>query len=127
MNRPLTVGLAMFAGAALGAMTMHRLHAQAATPPAFSVGELEVTDAAGYAPIAKILMAENKKAGAKIVVLAGRVEVVEGAAPKRVVISQWRSMDDAKKFYSSAVVRNAFEDRKKFTNARLYIVEGLPN
>ena len=126
MNRPITLGLAMLAGAALGAMAVHGLHAQAA-PPAFSVGELEVTDAAGYAPIAQILSAENTKAGAKIVVQAGRVEVVEGVAPKRVVISQWRSMDDAKKFYSSAVVRKAFEDRKKFTNARLYIVEGLPN
>jgi uncharacterized protein (DUF1330 family) len=116
----------MLAGAALGAMAMQGLHAQS-SPPAFSVGELEVTDAAGYAPIAEILATENKKAGAKIVVRAGRVEVVEGPAPKRVVISQWRSMDDAKKFYSSAVVRTAFEDRKKFTNARLYIVEGLPN
>jgi uncharacterized protein (DUF1330 family) len=122
----MTLGLAMLAGAALGAMAMQGLHAQS-SPPAFSVGELEVTDAAGYAPIAEILAAENKKAGAKLVVRAGRVEVVEGAAPKRVVISQWRSMDDAKKFYSSAVVRKAFEDRKKFTNARLYIVEGLPN
>jgi uncharacterized protein (DUF1330 family) len=116
----------MLAGAALGATAMHGLHAQS-SPPAFSVGELEVTDAAGYAPIARILTAENKKTGAKIVVQAGRVEVVEGAAPKRVVISQWRSMDDAKKFYSSAVVKKAFEDRKEFTNARLYIVEGLPN
>lgn len=126
MNRLIVIGLAVLAGAAIGATAMHSLHAQA-TPPAFSVGELEVTDQAGYGPIAKILTAENKKAGARLLVQAGRVEVVEGAAPKRVVISQWRSMDDAKKFYSSAVVKKAFEDRKRFTNARLYIVEGLPN
>jgi hypothetical protein len=37
-------------------------------------------------------------------------------------------MDEAKKFYSSAVVKKAFEDRKKFTSgARTYIVEALPN
>jgi uncharacterized protein (DUF1330 family) len=126
MNRPITVGLAMLAGAVLGAMATHGLHAQS-SPPAFSVGELEVTDAAGYAPIAEVMAAANKKSGAKIVVRAGRVEVVEGAVPQRVVISQWRSMDDAKRFYSSAVIRKAIEDRKKFTKARLYIVEGLPN
>jgi len=126
MNRPITLGLAMLASAALGAVAMHGLHAQS-SPPAFSVGELEVTGPAGYAPIAKILTAENKKAGGKMLVRAGRVEVVEGAAPKRVVIFQWRSMDEAKKFYSSAVVKKALEDRKKFTTARLYIVEGLPN
>ena len=102
------------------------MHAQT-SPPALSVGELEVTDAAGYAPIAEILTAENKKAGAKILVQAGRVEVVEDAAPQRVFIAQWRSMDDAKKYYSSEVVKKAFEDRKKFTTARLYIIEGLPN
>ena len=116
----------MLAGVAIGASAMHGLHAQS-SPPAFSIGELEVTDAAGYAPIAATLTAENRNSGAKIVVQAGGVEVVEGAAPQRVVISQWKSMDDAKKFYSSAVVKKAFEDRKKYTKARLYIVEGLQN
>jgi len=37
-------------------------------------------------------------------------------------------MDDAKKFYSSPVVKKAFEDRKKFTvGARVFVVEGRPN
>jgi hypothetical protein len=35
---------------------------------------------------------------------------------------------DAMKLYSSAVVKKAFEDRKKFSSgARTYVVEGLPN
>ena len=38
--------------------------------------------------------------------------MLEGAAPKRVVISQWKSMDDAKKFYSSEVVKKALENEK---------------
>ena len=38
--------------------------------------------------------------------------MLEDAAPKRVVISQWKSMDDAKKFYSSEVVKTAFEIEK---------------
>ena len=54
--------------------------------------------------------------------------MLEGAAPKRVVISQWKSMDDAKKFYSSEVVETAFENRKKFTSGgRTFVVEALPN
>src|SRR5436190_17638279 len=48
---------------------------------------------------------------------------LEGAAPTRVVISQWKSVDDAKKFYSSPAVKTTFEDRKKFTaGARVFIV-----
>ena len=55
--------------------------------------------------------------------------MVEDAAPKRVVvISQWKSMEGAKKFYSSEVIRKAFEDRKKFTSGgRTFVVEALPN
>lgn len=122
-----TVALSMLAGIALGAVAVQGLHAQS-TLAAFSVSEIEITDQAGYAPISAILQTENKKADAKTLVRAGRIEVVEGTAPKRVVMNQWKSMDDAKKFYSSPVVKKAFEDRKKFTTgSRIFIVEALPN
>ena len=39
--------------------------------------------------------------------------MLEGAAPKRVVISQWKSMDDAKKFYSSEVIKKSIRRSKK--------------
>ena len=121
------IGISLVVGAAIGAAAIQGLHAQASLA-AYSVSEIEVTDQAGYAPIAAILTAENQKAGGKQLVRGGKAEVVEGAAPKRVVISQWKSMDDAKKFYSSPTVKKAFEDRKKFTSGgRTFIVEALPN
>ena len=121
------IGLSLVVGAAIGAAAIQGLHAQA-TLAAYSVSEIEITDQAGYAPLATILTAENQKAGGKQLSRGGKIEVVEGAAPKRVVISQWKSMDDAKKFYASPVVKKAFEDRKKFSSgARTFIVEGLPN
>jgi uncharacterized protein (DUF1330 family) len=98
------------------------------TVAAYSVSEITVTDEAGYAPVGAVLTAENKKAGGKQLSRGGKVEVVEGAAPKRVVISEWKSMDEAKKFYSSPAVKKAFEDRKKFSSGqRTFIVEALPN
>lgn len=121
------VGLSLVVGVALGAAATHGLHAQA-TLAAFSVSEIEITDQAGYAPISAILQAENSKADAKTLVRAGRIEVVEGTAPKRIVINQWKSMDEAKKFYSLPAVKKAFEDRKKFTTgSRIFIVEAMPN
>ena len=126
MNRRTTVGLAMLAGAALGAAAMHGLHAQGSLP-AFSVTELEVTNAAGYEPLRMGLVAENQKAGGKFLAQGGRVEVVEGSGPKRVVITQWKSMDDAKKYYATPAVKKLFEDRKQFTkDARIFVVEGVP-
>ena len=121
------IGISLVVGAGIGAAAIQGLHAQASLA-AYSVSEIEVTDQAGYAPIAAILTAENQKAGGKQLVRGGKAEVVEGAAPKRVVISQWKSMDDAKKFYSSEVVKKAFDDRKKFTSGgRTFVVEALPN
>jgi uncharacterized protein (DUF1330 family) len=121
------VGISLVVGAAIGAAAIHGLHAQGSLP-AYAVSEVEIKDQAGYGPIQAILQAENQKAGGKFLARGGKVEVVEGAAPKRVVISQWKSMDDAKKFYSSPAVKKAFEDRKKFTtDARTFIVEALPN
>jgi uncharacterized protein (DUF1330 family) len=112
------------AGAAIGSALTHSLQAQG-NAPAFSVSSIEVTDAAKYAPIQQIIATENQKAGAKFLVRGGRVEGIEGASPKRVIISQWNSVDDAKKFYNSAVIKKAFEDRKPYVkNSLTYIVEG---
>ena len=121
------IGISLVAGAAIGATAMQGLNAQARLV-AYSVSEIEISDQAAYTPISEILQAENKKMGAKTLARGGKIEVVEGTAPKRVVINQWPSMDDAKKFYSSPVVKKAFEDRKKFTSSqRTFIVEALPN
>jgi uncharacterized protein (DUF1330 family) len=112
------------AGAAIGSVLTHSLKAQG-NAPAFSVSSIEITDAAQYAPIQQIIATENQKSGGKFLVRGGRVEGVEGAAPKRVIISQWNNIDDAKKFYNSAIIKKAFEDRKPYVkNSLTYIAEG---
>ena len=75
------IGIALVVGAAIGAVANQGLRAQA-TLHAYSVSEITVTDEAGYGPVAAILTAENKKAGGKQLSRGGKVEVVEGAAPK---------------------------------------------
>ena len=112
------------AGAAMGSALTHSLQAQGSAP-AYSISTIEVTDATKYAPIQQIIATENQKSGAKFLVRGGRTEAVEGAAPNRVIISQWKSVDDAKKFYNSAVIKKAFEDRKPYVkNSLIYITEG---
>jgi hypothetical protein len=59
-------------------------------------------------------LVENQKSGAKTLTRGGKVDAVEGAASKRVVINQWKSVDEAKKFYSSPLLRRR-SHRKKFT------------
>jgi uncharacterized protein (DUF1330 family) len=110
--------------AAIGSAMTHSLQAQGGAP-AFSISSIEVIDAAKYGPIQQIIATENQKAGAKFLIRGGRVEAVDGIAPARVIISQWNSVDDAKKFYNSAVIKKAFEDRKPYVrNSLTYIAEG---
>jgi len=104
-----SIGIALVAGVAVGAATMQMLHAQS-TPAAYSITEIDVTDQAAYAPISATLTVENQKTEAKQLVRGGKLETIEGMAPKRVVITHWKSMNEAKKFYSSAVVKKAFEE-----------------
>ena len=47
MNRLITISLAMFVGAGLGAAAVQSLHAQA-KPPAFNIAEITVTNDEGY-------------------------------------------------------------------------------
>jgi hypothetical protein len=47
MNRYMTVGLSMLAGALLGAVAIETIHAQA-KPPAFNIAEITVRDQDAY-------------------------------------------------------------------------------
>src|ERR1700750_3028087 len=94
MNRTITIGLAMLAGAALGAAAVERLHAQA-KPPVYQVVEIEMLNADAYvkdyAPKAQVAI---KAAGGKFLAAGGKTTTVEGEPPKsRVVIQQWDSLE----------------------------------
>jgi uncharacterized protein (DUF1330 family) len=119
----------MIAGAALGLGVGEVLHAQA-TPPIYSVSEQgEVTDAAKMKPIVDELVASIKAAGAKPLARGGKVTVVEGKNPGRVVINQWPGMDAATKFYNSERTKKLFAERKAYLKGQsgTYLVEGLSN
>jgi uncharacterized protein (DUF1330 family) len=114
-------------GIALGIGVSEVLHAQGTTP-VFSVSmQGEVADAAKLLTISQELSASSGAAGAKPLARGGKVTVIEGASPGRVVIQQWPSMDAAMKFYNSDRTKKLFEDRKsamKGTTAT-FVIEGL--
>jgi len=119
------IGLSLLVtGGLVGAAITHSLHAQGSAP-AFSVSSIEVVDQAKYSPIQQIITSENQKSGGKFITRGGRIEAVDGTPPRRVIITQWSSVDEAKKFYNSAAIKKAFEDRKPYVrNSLTYIVEG---
>ena len=125
MNTNFKIALAVVTGAALGAAAMQGLHAQAKLK-AYSVGEIEVTDASaqpGYLPAVR--NAIEKAHGRTLRTLNGRVVSIEGGPPpKNVAIIEWDSLDDAVAFYKSKAWTELAPQRDKSQKAiRRYVVE----
>jgi uncharacterized protein (DUF1330 family) len=93
--------------------------------PAYVLGEIEVTDPAGYEDYRKQVLAVVTKYGGKFIVRGGRVEPLEGGwAPKRIVALEFPSMEQAQKWYRSPEYAPLIELRKRASRGKLILVEG---
>jgi uncharacterized protein (DUF1330 family) len=104
MKTRYTVALSVVAGAALGAAAVQGLHAQV-KPKAYTVSESETLDATAVAPfVSAIEAAQSAAGGHSLHTRGGRVVTLlpeEHAAPKRVAIVEWDSLEQAQAFYKS--------------------------
>jgi uncharacterized protein (DUF1330 family) len=125
MNTKFKIAMAVVAGAALGAAAMQGLHAQG-KPKAYTVSETEPLDAAAQAAYTPLIQAAIKAAGGRNFNTAGgKVVAFEGAAaPKRVAINEWDSLEQAQAFFNSAAFKNLAPQRDKAAKTtRRYAVE----
>ena len=121
MKTSYTVALAMVAGFGLGALAVQVLHAQA-TPPAYTIAEVEVTDPAMYQQY--IAVGVPPTAG-RFIARGGKTYVVNGAPPKRIAVIQWESLEKAKAFYESEEYKRVIPIRDKSSNFRAFVIEGV--
>ena len=92
---------------------------------AYVLGEIEVTDPAGYEDYRKQVLAVVTKYGGKFIVRGGRVEPLEGGwAPQRIVALEFPSMEQAQKWYRSPEYAPLIELRKRASRGKLILVEG---
>jgi uncharacterized protein (DUF1330 family) len=129
MKTRYTVALSVVAGTALGAAAVQGLHAQA-KPKAYTVSESETLDATAVAPfVSAIEGAQSAAGGHSLHTRGGRIVTLlpEGqAAPKRVAIVEWDSLEQAQAFYKS----QAWDDigrlhGKAVKTTRRYAVEAV--
>jgi uncharacterized protein (DUF1330 family) len=126
LNRHITLGLAVVAGAAVGAAAVQSLHAQA-KPVAYVVSEITVTNQDGYdkeyvPPVVKSI----QDGGGKFIARAGKTVTFLGAPPApRVVLFQFESMEKAQAWFNSPANRAAAPIGEKYATFRSYAVEGL--
>jgi uncharacterized protein (DUF1330 family) len=127
MNSKFKIVLAVVVGGALGAAAVQGLHAQA-KPKAYTVSELETLDAAAQAAYVTAVQTAQKAAGARLFNTGGgKIVAMEGAAaPKRVAITEWDSLEKAQAFYDSKAWKDLAPQREKATKTiRRYAVEAV--
>jgi uncharacterized protein (DUF1330 family) len=92
---------------------------------AYVIGEMEVTDPKLYDDYRKQVLATITKYGGRFLVRGGKAEALEGAPlPKRIVVLEFPSYEQAAKWYRSPEYAPLIELRKKASRGRLLLAEG---
>jgi uncharacterized protein (DUF1330 family) len=92
---------------------------------AYVIAEIEVTDPTAYEDYRRQVPAVVEKYQGKFIVRGGRIESMEGGwSPKRMVVIEFPSMDQALKWYRSADYAPLIALRQKASKGKLIIVEG---
>jgi len=93
---------------------------------AYVIADVEVTDPAGYEEYRKGVPATIAAYGGRYLARGGEVQVLEGDwVPRRAVILEFPSLERAKAWYASPEYRPLCEIRKRASNSRLVIIEGV--
>ena len=93
---------------------------------AYVVFDVTVQDAAGYEEYRRAGSPSVSQYGGKYVVRGGRVDVLEGDwRPSRVVVIEFASVDQAKRWYNSPEYQAALPGRLRTAVSRVLVVEGV--
>ena len=122
-----TVLLAALVGAGIGGFAVQGLHAQTKLPTAYFIAEIDVTNEDVYNKQWMPKVDETvKAAGGVYLVRSTNVERIEGAAPKRLLISKWDDIDKLTAWRESqAYMKTLPLLDKAAKSVRSYAVEGL--
>ncbi|WP_249158664.1 DUF1330 domain-containing protein [Bradyrhizobium tropiciagri] len=130
MNSGCRIGLVILTSAALGALGSEALHSEAG-PPAYLIGQIDVTDPAGYAreylPKAREII---KAHGGKLVAAAGaaatgsQVVAVDGDPPRRVVIYMYPNMEALRAWRNDPAYVQVRAAGEKYATYHTFAVEG---
>jgi uncharacterized protein (DUF1330 family) len=127
MQRYGTVVAAALAGACIGGLAAQGMHAQAKGPSAYYIVEIDVTNEdifnKQWIPKADETI---KAAGGTYLVRSANIERVEGAAPKRLLITKWDNLDKLTSWRESdGYMRTLPILDKAVKSVRSYAVEGV--
>lgn len=92
---------------------------------AYVVVDMDVKDPVGYEEYKKLAAPTIPQYGGRYVVRGGKWEKLEGDwEPKRLVILEFESVEQAKRWYNSEEYKKARQARAKTAVANIVVVEG---
>lgn len=93
---------------------------------AYVIAEVNVTNPELFADYRKLVPATLEKYGGRFVVRGGATETKEGGwSPPRIVVLEFPSMDQARKWYHSPEYSAPLAMRLKSASTKLILVEGV--
>ena len=94
--------------------------------PAYVVTEIEVHDPARYEGYKKMSSTAVEAFGGRFVIRGGKVETLEGTwAPKRFVVVEFPSVEQAKAWWNSEIYAPAKKLRNETASSQMIVVEGV--
>ncbi|HEX9990573.1 MAG TPA: DUF1330 domain-containing protein [Chloroflexia bacterium] len=94
--------------------------------PGYVIVEIDVTDPEGYEEYRRLAAPTVEAYGGRYLVRGGKTETLEGDwQPKRIVVLQFDSVEQAKEWWHSAVYGPVKEIRYRTAHTRMIVVEGI--
>jgi uncharacterized protein (DUF1330 family) len=94
--------------------------------PAYFIVDNEVTDPTGFEEYRKQVPNTVEKYGGKFLVRGGQVQTLEGDwKPKRIVVTEFPSIEQARRWYDSEEYRALKALRWRMARGSVVLVEGL--
>ena len=120
------LALAVLGGAAIGVAGVTAIHAQQTkTPPGYVIAEVDVTDPTTFQKYAEKVPETFAPFNGHYLVRTGKIQAVEGEAPKRIVVIAFDSIEKARGWEDSPTYGAIKPIRQSSAKSRIFIAEGL--
>lgn len=117
---------ALLTGNGIGAAAIQALYAQA-KPPAYVIGEIDVSDQDGYAKEyqSRSVKPIVEEGGGKFLSRRAKTISIRGEPPKRIVLFAFENLDRAQAAFASPGYAEAYAHGEKYAKFRIYAIEGI--
>ena len=120
------LALAVLAGVSIGVAGAKAIHAQQVkTPPAYVIAEVDVTDPATFQKYREKIPETLAPFNGHYLVRGGKIQAVEGEAPKRFVVIAFENMEKAQAWEDSPAYEAIKPIRHSSAKSRVFITEGV--